>query len=100
MENRVSIESHIQVMQEDFHYYATYCAAFLAGYSHEESLTIAYSAQFVDLCSLSFLNSVDGPEAAATTQLKLVLLAYFVQWKRGKTAPNPGGLTPSRAFSI
>ena len=61
-------------MQEDFHYYATYCAAFLAGYSHEESLTIAYSAQFVDLCSLSFLNSVDGPGSAATTQLKLEMM--------------------------
>ena len=36
-------------MQEDFHYYATYCAAFLAGYTPAESSEIAYSAQFVDL---------------------------------------------------
>jgi len=35
-------------MQKDFHYYATYCAAVIAGYNHEDSLTIAYSAQFVD----------------------------------------------------
>ena len=38
-------------MQLDFHYYATYCAAFLAGCSHEDSLSIARSAQF-DPCSL------------------------------------------------
>ena len=35
-------------MNKDFHYYATYCAAILAGYSHAESLDICYSAQFVD----------------------------------------------------
>lgn len=55
-------------MQEDFHYYATYCAAYLAGHTHEESLTIAYSAQFVDCCSRSLLDGVKGPDAAATTQ--------------------------------
>lgn len=38
-------------MQLDFHYYATYCAAFLAGYSHEESLSICTAAQFVDCCT-------------------------------------------------
>jgi hypothetical protein len=42
-------------MQEDFHYYATYCAAFLAGFTHEEALDICYSAQFVDLCSRTLL---------------------------------------------
>ena len=55
-------------MQEDFHYYATYCAAYLAGHTHEESLTIAYSAQFVDCCSRSLLDGVKGPDSAATTQ--------------------------------
>ena len=55
-------------MQEDFHYYATYCAAYLAGHTHEESLTIAYSAQFVDCCSRSFLDGVKGPASATTTQ--------------------------------
>ncbi len=45
-------------MQKDFHYYATYCAACLAGYSHEESLVICYSAQFVDLCSRTLLLSL------------------------------------------
>ena len=61
-------------MQLDFHYYATYCAAFLAGYSHEESLKICYSAQFVDCCTRSFLASVKGPAAAATTQSQTELL--------------------------
>jgi len=58
-------------MQEDFHYYATYCAAFLAGYSHKESLDICYSAQFVDLCSATLLSKLNAPLSAATTQLSL-----------------------------
>ena len=61
-------------MQEDFHYYATYCAAYLAGYSHEESLDIAYSAQFVDLCSRTLLAKIKAPLNAATTQLQLELM--------------------------
>jgi hypothetical protein len=60
-------------MQKDFHYYATYCAACLAGYSHDESLEIAYSAQLVDLCSRTFLKSIKGPLQAATTQSQLEL---------------------------
>ena len=61
-------------MQRDFHYYATYCAAFIAGYSHEESLDIAYSAQFVDLCSRTLLSRLRAPLSAATTQLQLELM--------------------------
>ncbi len=61
-------------MQMDFHYYATYCAAFLAGYSHEESLDIAYSAQFVDECSRTLLAKIKGPLRAATTQLQLEMM--------------------------
>ena len=61
-------------MQEDFHYYATYCAAQIAGYSHEESLAVCYSAQLVDLCSQSFLRKIGGPAAAATTQLQLEMM--------------------------
>ena len=63
-------------MNIDFHYYATYCAAYLAGYSHNESLDICYSAQFVDCCSKSFLDHIDGPEKAATTQLQLELINH------------------------
>ena len=58
-------------MQKDFHYYATYCAAVLAGYSHEESMQICTSAQFVDLCSRTLLIKLKAPLAAATTQLTM-----------------------------
>ncbi len=61
-------------MQEDFHYYGTYCAAYLAGYSHEESLDICYCAQFVDLCSTTFLSKIKAPTKAATTQLQLEMM--------------------------
>ena len=58
-------------MQEDFHYYATYCAASLAGYSPEEAYEICYSANFPDLCSATFLSGIHAPQAAATTQLTM-----------------------------
>ncbi|MCR5054128.1 MAG: hypothetical protein K6A69_04730 [Lachnospiraceae bacterium] len=61
-------------MQKDFHYYATYAAAFLAGYDHEDSLRIAYCAQFVDECSASLLRKLKAPRIAATTQLQLELM--------------------------
>ncbi len=61
-------------MQLDFHYYATYCAAFIAGYSHEESLDICYCAQFVDCCTRSFLAQIKAPLQAATTQSATELL--------------------------
>ena len=61
-------------MQLDFHYYATYCAAVLAGYDHKSSLAICYSAQMVDHCSRTFLKKVGGPSDAATTQLQLELM--------------------------
>ena len=61
-------------MQKDFHYYATYCAAILAGYSPAESLEICYGAQLVDWCSVTFLTALKGPKAAATTQLQLELM--------------------------
>ena len=58
-------------MQEDFHYYGTYCAAQIAGYSHEESFSVAWASQFVDCCSRLFLTKVSGPKAAATTQTQM-----------------------------
>lgn len=61
-------------MQKDFHYYATYCAAYLAGYSHEESLAICYSAQFVDWCTRTYLSTLKAPLSAATTQLQLEMM--------------------------
>ena len=58
-------------MQLDFHYYATFCAAYLAGYSHEECVEICYSAQFPDNCTRTFLAGVKAPLSAATTQTTL-----------------------------
>lgn len=60
-------------MQADFHYYATYCAALLAGYKHEEAMQLCYSAQLVDCCTQTMLARTGGPKAAATTQLQLEL---------------------------
>ena len=61
-------------MQIDFHYYATYCAAYLAGYSHEECLAVCYSAQFTDCCTRTLLSTIGGPSEAATTQLQLEMM--------------------------
>ena len=61
-------------MQIDFHYYATYCAAFIAGYTHEECLAICYSAQFTDCCTRTLLSTIKAPESAATTQLQLEMM--------------------------
>lgn len=61
-------------MQEDFHYYAAYAAAWLAGYTHEESLVIAYCNQMTDCLSKPFLARIGGPRSAATTQLQLELM--------------------------
>ena len=56
-------------MQKDFHYYATYCAATLAGYSPQESADICYCDQLADLCSVTLLTKLHAPRSAATTQL-------------------------------
>jgi hypothetical protein len=61
-------------MNSDFHYYATYCAAIIAGYTHDESLDIAYSDCFVDMCTRTLLSKIEGPFASATTQLNLELM--------------------------
>ena len=61
-------------MQLDFHYYGTYCAAILAGWSHEDSLKICYSSQFVDCCSKALLSRIRGPVSAAATQLQVELM--------------------------
>ena len=58
-------------MNKDFHYYGTYSAAILAGYSHEDALRIARSAFFVDLCTKPILSSVGAPVEAATTMLAM-----------------------------
>ena len=61
-------------MQKDFHYYATYCASIIAGFTHEESMKICYSAQYVDYCSKTVLKRIGAPLSAATTQLNLEMM--------------------------
>ena len=61
-------------MNEDFHYYATYCAARLASYDHETALTIASADAFTDKCTRTFLQKVGGPMSAATTQTQMELM--------------------------
>ena len=61
-------------MQADFHYYATYCAAVLAGYSHAEALELCYSAQFVDCCTKTYLKSIGASIHAATSQSQAELV--------------------------
>lgn len=61
-------------MQKDFHYYATYCAAVLAGYTPFESETIAYCAALPDFCSKTFLSSIGAPLEGATMQTNLELM--------------------------
>ena len=56
-------------MERSFHYYGTYCAALIAGYSIEESQELCYSAFLVDKFSKTYLKRIGGPESAATTQL-------------------------------
>lgn len=55
-------------MQIDFHYFATYCAALLAGYSEQESSSISYGAQLPDECTSTMMGALGCPLEAATTQ--------------------------------
>lgn len=61
-------------MQGDFHYYATYCAAYIAGCTHAESRDIAYCSQFTDHCTKTLLKKLKGPLNAATTQMQTELI--------------------------
>lgn len=55
-------------MQQDFHYYATYAAAYLAGYTHEECLDICYADEMCDHFTKTFIEHIKAPIEAATTQ--------------------------------
>lgn len=63
-------------MNADFHYYATYCASLIAGYSNKEAEKIAYSSCFVDFCTYTLLKKCGAPISATTTQ-SLFELADF-----------------------
>lgn len=67
-------------MQKEFHYYATYCAAYLAGYTHDDCLQIAHSAALVDFCSEDYLAELSAPATAATTQLQLEMVDMKTDW--------------------
>ena len=60
-------------MNIDFHYYATYLAARIAGYSHCDSMTLCYSDQFTDVLSMTMLSKLKAPKSAATTQQPMEL---------------------------
>ena len=44
-------------MNIDFHYYATYMAAWLAGFDEDEAIVIAHAAQYVDESDASMIDS-------------------------------------------
>ena len=70
-------------MERSFHYYGTYCAALIAGYSIEESRDLCHSAFLVDKFSVTFLTRIGGPLSAATTQLPVEMAS---------ARPDPVGL--------
>lgn len=61
-------------MQIDFHYYAAYCAATLAGFDHDTSLAICTASQYVDCCTKTSLKKMKAPLAAATTQSQMEMM--------------------------
>ena len=63
-------------MNSDFHYYATYCASLLAGYSNKDALRIAYSASFVDCCTSTLLKKCGLPISATTTQSQFEMIDF------------------------
>lgn len=54
-------------MNMDFHYYATYLAARVAGYKKEEAKTIAYAAQYVDESDSGMIDKKLLPGLSETT---------------------------------
>lgn len=50
------------IMRIDFHYYATYVAARLAGYELDEAQTIAHAAQYVDDSNKEMLINEEGSD--------------------------------------
>ncbi|MCP4108617.1 MAG: hypothetical protein GY749_24225 [Desulfobacteraceae bacterium] len=73
-------------MNLDFHYYGTYTAAKLAGYSSAEAATIAYAAQYVDVSDRDHLEHEGRALVTGTTMVPTVESVYtlatknIVQW--------------------
>lgn len=69
-------------MDMDFHYYGTYVAARLAGYTFDESKTIAYAAQYVNDSSREKLDVSCTPNFTPipTSQTFTELADYDLDW--------------------
>lgn len=73
-------------MNKDFHYYATYTAARLAGYDFESSQTIAHAAQYVDDSDMSMLKRdtnnyyITDFEPIPTVQSNMEILKSDTNW--------------------
>lgn len=74
-------------MNIDFHYYATYVAARLAGYGFAEAQTIAHAAQYVDDSTLGMLRNGQGDyyikdftPVPTVQSLKELLLFDTTEW--------------------
>ena len=61
-------------MNKDFHFFATYTAARLAGFTIDEAYVIGAASQFTDMCTKTFLDAIGGPVSAATTQVNAELI--------------------------
>lgn len=75
-------------MNIDFHYYATYLAARIAGYTVAEAKTIAYAAQYVDVSGENMIDKklLEGlPETTATIEDMGRLLRRDTDWYNVKT---------------
>lgn len=75
-------------MNMDFHYYATYLAARVAGYEKEEAKTIAYAAQYVDESDADMIDKELLPglaEPTPTIESMGTLLKRSLDWINLKT---------------
>jgi hypothetical protein len=61
-------------MNKDFHFFATYTAARLAGFTIDEAYVVGAASQFTDMCTKTFLDATGGPVSAATTQVNAELI--------------------------
>lgn len=59
-------------MNQDFHYYGTYVAAKVAGFTDQEAAAIAYAGQYVDDSSTEMLFSGDTPYITDFTPVRTV----------------------------
>jgi hypothetical protein len=78
-------------MDIDFHYYATYVAALLAGYSKDEAVTIAHAGEYVDDSDNSRLLPVEKlagltPMVTALPFTQLIAMGRMGDWSASTIA--------------